>query len=150
MSHSISNETSVQVDGLEQVLKDVAAIEGIDQAIHVRLVGNSEIQSLNHRWRDLDKPTDVLTFPSGMPLPFPAGDIVISVDYANSQAKERNVPLQDELIALLVHGVLHLSGYDDETDNDKRAMQRRMNEIGNLIGTPIDAEWTSVLHQDEA
>lgn len=150
MSHSISNETSIEVDGLEKVLKDVATIEGIHQAIHVRLVGNSEIQLLNHRWRDLDKPTDVLTFPSGMPLPFPAGDIVISVDYAIAQAQERNVPLPDELIALLVHGVLHLSGYDDETDNDKRAMQRRMNEIGNLIGTPIDAEWTSVLHQDEA
>jgi ssRNA-specific RNase YbeY (16S rRNA maturation enzyme) len=40
-------------------------------------------------------------------------------------------------------------GYDDEEEDDKTAMQKRMNEIGELIGTPIDAFWTSVLHQDE-
>ena len=80
--------------------------------------------------------------------PFPLGDIAISIPYAQRQALLRGVSLADELTALIVHGVLHLVGYDDETEADKLRMQQRMNEVGEMIGTPIDAFWTSVLHQN--
>jgi len=76
------------------------------------------MRGLNAAYRGKDKPTDVLSFelderpdPSGPPL---LGDVVISVDTAARQAAARGVPLDAEVRLLLVHGILHLLGYDHE------------------------------------
>jgi probable rRNA maturation factor len=149
--HTVENATTVHVDlaSLEDVLARVCGLVQVTQSVHILLSGDEAIQELNQRFRGIDSTTDVLTFPSGQREPFPLGDIAISVPYAERQAQARGVSAHNELIALIVHGVLHLVGYDDEEEDDKTAMQKRMNEIGELIGTPIDAFWTSVLHQDE-
>lgn len=72
------------------------------------------MRTLNRRYRRKDRPTDVLAFPAeadGL-----LGDIVISLPYAARQAKRRGEPVSREIDRLLLHGFLHLSGYDHETD----------------------------------
>lgn len=149
--HTVENhsEQAIELDPLRAALAKIAEIEDIVQPVHVLLTSSERICELNTRFRHIDAETDVLTFPSGQGHPFPLGDIAVSVPYAKRQAELRGVSTEDELIALIVHGVLHLVGYDDEEESEKLKMQSRMNEIGEMIGTPIDAHWTSVLHQEE-
>ncbi len=149
--HTVECEIDSHVDVafLLDRLNRICLIEGVGQAVHVLVTGSEKVQELNLRFRGVDLDTDVLTFPSGQGLPFPLGDIAISHPYAVRQAEQRGVSTEEELVALIVHGVLHLVGYDDETEPDKLRMQTRMNEIGEMIGTPIDAYWTSVMHQEE-
>jgi len=100
-----------------------------DQAeLSLALVDNREIQALNTKFRNKDAPTDVLSFPAdnhanpGIPL---LGDVIISVEKAEQQAKERKRSLQEEMVILLVHGILHLIGYDHErSPRDARIMGR--------------------------
>jgi rRNA maturation RNase YbeY len=101
-----------------------------DAELSVMLVSDAEMRKLNRRWRGKDRATDVLSFsqvegagraPSGL-----LGDVVISVDTARRQAAERAAPLGREGDRLLVHGLLHLLGYDHErSPAEARRMQRR-------------------------
>ncbi|MBS1700893.1 MAG: rRNA maturation RNase YbeY [Armatimonadetes bacterium] len=144
--HNATN-TTVDLASLERTLVATKELLGISRPIAVRLMDDAEMIDLNTRFRQVESSTDVLTFPSGLADPLPLGDIAICVPYGEAQAALRGVSLDDELSALLVHGCLHLVGYDDVEDEDKAAMQAKMNEIGEKLGIPIDAEWTSVLHQ---
>lgn len=112
----------------------------------ILLTGDAEIQDLNRRFRSVDSPTDVLTFPSEERIFL--GDIAISVPYAARQAAERNVPLETELAYLAIHGALHLLGFDDETEAERSAMVDRMNEVAETIGLPRDDAWSSLLHAE--
>ncbi|MBI2989013.1 MAG: rRNA maturation RNase YbeY [Deltaproteobacteria bacterium] len=85
--------------------------------LSLALVDNQEIKKLNARYRKKDQPTDVLSFPSGEQLPTGIqilGDVVISVEQAEKQAGERRKTLEQEIESLLIHGILHLLGYDHE------------------------------------
>ncbi len=85
--------------------------------LSLALVGDEEIRKLNARYRNKNGPTDVLSFPSKEHLP-PGekilGDVVISVEQANRQAKKRGKALDEEMETLLIHGILHILGYDHE------------------------------------
>ncbi len=87
-----------------------------DAELSVSLVGDAEIHALNKQWRHKDKPTDVLSFAhaeAGMPGPsHHLGDVVVSMDTAAVQAERIGHSLEDEVVRLLIHGVLHLVGYD--------------------------------------
>lgn len=85
--------------------------------LSLALVGNREIQKLNARYRKKNGPTDVLSFPLGPGFPGAGqvlGDVVISVEQAKAQARQRGKKLQQEVEELLIHGILHLLGYDHE------------------------------------
>lgn len=95
--------------------------------LSIALSGNREIQELNAGYRKRNEPTDVLSFPSGETLPTGTrilGDVVISVEQAEKQARERRKTLEEELESLLIHGILHLLGYDHErSPRDARIMR---------------------------
>jgi rRNA maturation RNase YbeY len=80
----------------------------------VVLTTDRAIRALNRKYRGNDRPTDVLSFDigDGLDSAEPFGDVVISVETARRQAREYDAPLQTELVRLLVHGTLHLCGYD--------------------------------------
>jgi probable rRNA maturation factor len=147
----IQNATSVSVDleNLHSVYLSIKDALGIKRSFAIRLVDSEEMIQLNTSFRGCPEDTDVLTFPSGLDDPMPLGDIAIGIPYARDQAEMRGVSLDNEITALLVHGVLHLLGYDDILDNDRKVMQQKMNEVGEQIGIPIDGNWTSILHQDD-
>ena len=117
---------------------DCAALETFAQTLqdrvakrrefHCLVTSDAELQSLNRQFRRKDYPTDVLSFPSASPYVGPSpylGDIAISIQRARSQAKEFGISLEDELCILMLHGVLHLTGLDHESDTGQMARGER-------------------------
>ena len=81
----------------------------------IAFVSNKRIRELNRQFRGIDKATDVLSFPAHEESNL--GDIAVSVETAAMQAKENKLSLEEEISQLILHGLLHLCGYDHETDN---------------------------------
>lgn len=104
------------------------------QDLEVIFTDNPSIQKLNKEHRNIDKPTDVLSFPLECELPnMPLGSIVISVDYAQEKANEFKHTLQEEITLLYIHGILHLLGYDHEVDSgEHRAKEEELIKQFNL------------------
>jgi probable rRNA maturation factor len=90
----------------------------------VVLSDDSAVQALNRRWRGIDKPTNVLSFPAGAAAAGLLGDIVIAYETTAREATRENKPFTDHLAHLVVHGFLHLLGYDHESDTEAAAMER--------------------------
>lgn len=133
---------------LETVVLEAFRCTGIrDGEVCVLLTSDEEVRRLNRQFRRVDEPTDVLTFPSGDPG---SGDIAIAVPYAQKQADARGVDLGQEIAYLAIHGALHLAGYDDEEEDDRRTMVRKMNEVARTVGLPEDHEWGSLFHGESA
>ncbi|MCP4157367.1 MAG: rRNA maturation RNase YbeY [bacterium] len=99
---------------LEEIIKE----QDIKGTIVIKLGGKEESQTLNSQYRQKDYPTDVLSFPSNEELPdgLYLGDIFICYPMAQSQAEENKISLEQELLTLMLHGVLHLGDYDHEED----------------------------------
>ena len=91
------------------------AIGNSGSSATVAFVSDKNIQKLNREFRSVDKATDVLSFPADEPDNL--GDVAISVETASRQAQENGLSFEDEIAQLILHGLLHLSGYDHETDN---------------------------------
>lgn len=95
-------------------------------ALNVLVTSSQELRALNRRFRKKDKTTDVLSFPPMFDEGF-AGDIAISADIAARNAKQLGHAAADEVKILVLHGVLHLAGYDHESDGGKMArVERRL------------------------
>jgi len=104
--------------------------------LSIAIVELAEMSDLNQRYRGLSGPTDVLSFGCDDPCavlgpdePVTLGDVVIAPEVAEAQAAEYGHTIEEELNLLLVHGVLHLLGYDHESDEDAGAMQAREQAI---------------------
>jgi probable rRNA maturation factor len=103
-----------------------------DGFINLNFISDQEIQFLNEQYREKSKPTDVLSwgFFESQLLPHEAiGEIYISVDTLKRQAKEKNHPIRQELIFLIVHGLLHIFEYDHQDDLQELEMDNITNEI---------------------
>ncbi len=121
---------------IENALGDLAPP---NSEISIILVNDDKIRKLNKEYRGKDKPTDVLAFPQdeealgdkgGRLL----GDVVVSVETARRQAREHFLSDEEELILLVVHGALHLLGYDhDRSIKDKKKMQKITKKIFSRI-----------------
>lgn len=114
----LDNQTDINIDisSLETILNDLTSKD-----IELIIVNNSKIQELNKEYRNIDKATDVLSFPLEFEIPnMPLGSIVISTDFVEEKAKEYNHSFEDELKLLFIHGLLHLIGYDHEVDNGEQ------------------------------
>ncbi len=109
------------IEAVRQVLRQesVAAAE-----INVALVDDDEMQQLNRRYLEHDYPTDVLSFTYASP-PRLEGELVIGAERAKRVAAENGTDRQAELLWYVVHGTLHLVGFDDATDELRREMRLR-------------------------
>jgi probable rRNA maturation factor len=108
---------------------------GLAGEVSVRIVGNGEMRRLNRRFRGKNKATDVLSFPPCQNGKIAlAGDIAISADLARASAKVLGHSLDDELKILLLHGLLHLAGYDHESDDGE--MQRLERDLREKLKLP--------------
>lgn len=95
--------------------KALHAIGSPESSATIAFVSDKNIQKLNQQFRNIDTATDVLSFPAEEETNL--GDIAISVETAAAQAKENGLTFDTEIAQLILHGLLHLSGYDHETDN---------------------------------
>jgi probable rRNA maturation factor len=104
------------VPWIKRVEKMLDVIGKADSSVTVAFVSDKKIRELNRQFRRIDKATDVLSFPNDSG-DGEMGDIAISIETAERQAKQSGLTLDGEIAQLLLHGLLHLSGYDHETDN---------------------------------
>jgi probable rRNA maturation factor len=108
-------------------LAAAAAFEPAAGELSVVLTDDASIRILNRDWRKIDKPTNVLSFPATAPaipgVPPLLGDIVVAYETLAREAAEEDKPPLHHLAHLVVHGYLHLMGYDHETDSEADAME---------------------------
>ena len=110
-----------------------------DAEVSVLLVDDARIRSLNAQWRNIDKATNVLSFPASAPGKLPSnpllGDIVIAFETVQREAGDESKSLANHFSHLVVHGFLHLIGYDHENEGDAETMEAF--EIKVLAGLKI-------------
>ncbi len=122
----------------QAVLATLRMHESESCEVSVLLTNDSTIQSLNHKYRNIDTPTDVLAFAMREDSdesmnPHLLGDVIISVPTAQRQAHAHNHSLDVEVANLTVHGVLHLLGYDHQISEDASIMFEKQEAVLRLI-----------------
>jgi probable rRNA maturation factor len=120
---------------LDHFARRVVRLLGLSTDVSILITGNREIQQLNRRFRKKNKPTDVLSFPRQAGSGKPGGDIAISAQIARQSAQDRGHSLAEELKVLILHGMLHLAGYDHERDNGE--MAARETALRTKLGLPV-------------
>lgn len=141
-------DIAIQYDDWRDALGDVDAIvtQAVSQAVAVlkspklgelsiALVNDAQIQTLNRDYRHKDKPTNVLSFPDEGPAPL-LGDIVLALETVMREAEEKSTSPVHHVIHLIIHGFLHLQGYDHQTEQTATAMEAL--EITALAALNID------------
>ena len=114
------------------LLRVLEVLDFSNWELSVLFCTNRYIKTLNVQYRDKDEPTDVLSFPLGAVTPdgrYLAGDIVVSMDALEENAEYFKIPMEEELRRLLVHGILHLSGYDHTTNKAGEPMLKLQEKI---------------------
>jgi len=122
-------------EGMELFLRRAKRAVKLRGEVNVLITGSAEMQSLNRRFRGKDKPTDVLSFPSTPDQRQFAGEIAISARIAAENARRLKHPTADEIKVLILHGLLHLAGYDHEHDNG--TMARREAFLRAKLALPV-------------
>ena len=122
---------TINIKRLEDI-SEVLLKEFQSREIDIIICNNQTIQQYNQEYRGKDKPTDVLSFPIDGNMiiginTMPLGSIIISADFVKDKAKEFGHTYDDELNLLFIHGMLHLLGFDHETDSGE--MRKREAEI---------------------
>jgi probable rRNA maturation factor len=118
MIEVVNRQRRVKVDTdawADFAAKALDAIGKTGSSATIAFVSDKSIRKLNQQFRKIDKATDVLSFPADDETNL--GDVAVSVETAATQAKENGLTFENEVAQLILHGLLHLSGYDHETDN---------------------------------
>ncbi|HXC44411.1 MAG TPA: rRNA maturation RNase YbeY [Candidatus Dormibacteraeota bacterium] len=127
---------------LERFVLRARRAAGLRDLVNVLVTNNSELRSLNRQFLGKDKPTDVLSFPASPTAHRKskrfAGEVAISADIARQSAARLGHSVADEVKILVLHGILHLAGYDHESDNGEMArkemrLRRQLNLEAALI-----------------
>ncbi len=135
---------------IREILRFALASSGLKQAqVSVLLTDREQIRDLNRQYRQVDAPTDVLTFPAAPWAKPMLGDIAICLPIAREQAHLRKATPKDETLFLAIHGLLHLLGWEDESEAGQQAMVTKMNAIASGFGLETDLDWWS-RHYGEA
>lgn len=123
------------------VLEDHTVSPG--SSLTIAIEGNDMVRMLNRQFRGVDAPTDVLSFPADLPpmpdgtaLPY-LGDLVIAYPYATDQANRLGHDLDQTLKLLVVHGTLHLLGFDHDTRENRQAMWAAQAAVLEKVGVPL-------------
>jgi probable rRNA maturation factor len=132
----ITNEQSKVPVPASKVRKLAVQILG-KKNLSVAFVTNGAIRKINRKFLNHDFATDVISFPLDSDL---VGELVISAEYAVGEAAKRKIPVEEELLRYVAHGILHLLGYDDHRPADKKRMwARQERELRRVLGTRADA-----------
>ena len=143
-SVEIQNEAEYEIDEnrLRQAALTVLAAHDVvaGSEMTIAITDNEAVAALNLRFRGVDAPTDVLSFPMDeMPGDVPyLGDLAIAYPYAKAQAEREKHALSDSLALLVVHGTLHILGYDHDTAERKAEMWAAQAEALVVLGVPVE------------
>lgn len=131
MKVNFYNQTDLKTKAYEKIIKKALFREENNKTMEVIFVTPEEIRRINKEFRQIDKATDVLSFPNEDEIETSIGDIFINLDQAFKQASEYGHTIFREVAFLAVHGYLHLIGYDHETKEEETEMFRIQEEILN-------------------
>jgi probable rRNA maturation factor len=134
-SSSAGQFSALRKPELARFLKRARKAVGVEGDITVLLADDGRLKELNRAFRRKNKPTDVLSFPAAENGEGVAGDLAISVETAARQALEHGHGLEDEVRILMLHGVLHLAGFDHEVDAGE--MRARESELRAKLKLPV-------------
>lgn len=136
VSVEVEDQAWQVLPGLDELLRSAVAAAlaadghaDVDCEIAVLFTDDDAIAAINAEWRGMDKPTNVLSFPTPDDMPVPAGearllgDIVLAHGVIAREAVEQGKTLRDHVTHLIVHGTLHLLGYDHESDREAEEME---------------------------
>ena len=136
----LPNEEKLIKEVVSRVLEEEKVLPEVD--VYITLTNNEEIHKINKEYRDVDRPTDVLSFPmyerdeiEGLKndtddeIEKILGDIIVSIEKVREQAEEYGHSFERELAYLVTHGMLHLLGYDHMIEEEKAVMRKREEEI---------------------
>ena len=131
---------NLRLEALEKVATHILRATGEAKAVlSLEIVGDGRMRRLNRAYRQRNNTTDVLAFATREgpgPPSLLLGDVVISLPQAIRQAHEHEVPVDRELVSLLIHGILHLCGYDHERGEDEaRRMATRERQLLRRLGS---------------
>ena len=119
---------------------EAALGERLDKAeLVIRIVDEAEIRTLNREYRGMDKPTNVLSFPSDLPPEVESdllGDLIISAPVVQREAREQDKSLQAHWAHMVIHGVHHLIGFEHETDRQALEMETWERSLLEGLGFP--------------
>lgn len=136
LDKGISIDTNLK-DKLKNIVSLIFSDEGKgDNEINLRILNDNKMKKLNHQFRNKDKTTNVLSFPSddiSIRHTKNIGDIAISLEYVEREAKEEGKTFEDHMIHMLAHGVYHILGYDHESDEMAVIMENKEINILNKI-----------------
>ncbi|MGZ4788073.1 MAG: rRNA maturation RNase YbeY [Terriglobales bacterium] len=134
-------EIAKQVDGVTEArvrrfLTAARKAVRVQGDVSLLLTGSRQMRKLNREFRGKDKPTDVISFPAVETVrPKLAGDLAISLDIAAANARLLGHSTEDEIRVLILHGLLHLAGFDHEVD--KGQMARKETRLRKQLGLPL-------------
>lgn len=139
ISNDAGLDTLIGPAEIEAAVRATLAAEGVERPVEVSVsfVDTHEMQGLNRAWRDIDAPTDVLSFECESPFdadvpdgePVELGDVILAPEVISAQAGGFGCTPAEECRLMLVHGMLHLLGHDHMADDEARAMEDRELEI---------------------
>lgn len=140
----LPNEEKLIKDVVEKVLFEEKVLSDVD--VYITLTNNQEIHKINKEYRDVDRPTDVLSFPmyerdeiyklkeeTNDNVEKILGDIIVSIEKVKEQALEYGHSFERELAYLVTHGMLHLLGYDHMIEEEQKIMRKREEEILGIL-----------------
>lgn len=140
----LPNEEKLIKEVVSRVLEEEKVLPEVD--VYITLTNNEEIHKINKEYRDVDRPTDVLSFPmyerdeiAGLKndtddeIEKILGDIIVSIEKVREQAEEYGHSFERELAYLVTHGMLHLLGYDHMIEEEKAVMRKREEEILEIL-----------------
>lgn len=144
-SIEVQNEHHYKVDTARLQMAVVTVLKRYDvhpkSSLSIVLTSNETVRALNKQHRDIDAPTDVLSFPAETLPPELAeeeapylGDLIIAFPYASEQAKTHQHDLNDSFSLLVIHGTLHLLGYDHDTPENRAEMWLEQGELLQKLG----------------
>ncbi len=140
---NLQKHYEIKSSKIKRAVKKVLSKEGKSSALFVRgkdarlsiaLVDNSRIKELNKQYFNSDKVTDVISFPLSNNKNLLSGEIIVSVETAVDTAGKKNITIEGEIVLYIIHGILHLLGYDDCNEEDASVMHEEESKILKTLG----------------
>lgn len=122
-------KSSVDQEKLKRIVEGVLNKEKNTKNLSIVLVGSARMKGLNKKWRKKNVPTDVLSFSSSKEFPEELGEIVICPEVVKKNAKKYGVSFKKELVKVLIHGVLHLLGYNHEEEGKEEELMEKTQDF---------------------
>ena len=131
----VTQETGIPAEA--EILRWAGStLDGKEGEVTIRVTGEAEMRSLNHRWRNIDSPTNVLSFPLHEPHGRLLGDIVVCAPVLRREIVQQGKTANAHWAHMIIHGILHLMGYDHNNEQEAEIMEAKETVILQDLGFP--------------